>query len=61
MGLVDARAEVLHRQREVHGIEVVKIMAAKGEATDGNRTRQEREEHLLPVDHVWNEAIGGPS
>jgi hypothetical protein len=40
MGLMDARIKALHRQREVHRIQVVKVMAPKCEAADGNRACQ---------------------
>ena len=47
--LMDARIETLHRQRKIDGIQVVEIMAAKNEASDGNRARQKHEEQLLPM------------
>jgi len=40
MGLLDARIKALHRQREVHRIQVVKVMAPKCEAAAGNRACQ---------------------
>ena len=48
MRLMDARIKTPHRQRKIHGIEVVEIMASKHETRDGNRARQKHEEQLLP-------------
>ena len=58
---MNAGTEMPHREGEVHAVEVVEIVAAKYKTTNGNCADKKREKPLLPVDHVWNEAIGWPS
>ena len=52
MRLMNARTEMLDRQRKIHRIQIVEIMAAKQEAGDGNRACKQQEVQPVPGDHA---------
>jgi hypothetical protein len=60
MRLVDAGIKTLHRQRKIHGIQIVEVMTPKPEPSYDTRTRQNHEGQVLPTNHVDSRAIGGP-